>query len=208
MHGSARPHEPPDCRTLRLDSSDSEEDQGFDRRVLGQIVLHAAFEAERLGETIADRLGVDGEALIALVRYLGLESFVGSSTQRKIAPEDEEAMVRTLLEQNCSAGSVSGWLAGVVARRALEPNHLWEDLGLAARPDLSRLMLRHFHDLAAKNTRNMRWKKFLYRSLCEAEGFSMCPSPTCDACAEFDICYGDDSGESLLARNNRKSRAI
>ncbi len=115
-------------------------------------------------------------------------------------------MVRALLAQNYSFdGPVGPWLAGILARRALEPNHLWEDLGLAERGDLSKLLLRHFGVLAGKNTRNMRWKKFLYRSLCEAEGFSMCPSPTCDACPEFDICYGDDSGESVLARNNRQA---
>jgi nitrogen fixation protein NifQ len=89
----------------------------------------------------------------------------------------------------------------------MEPNHLWEDLGLVERPDLTKLMNRHFTPLASKNTRNMRWKRFLYRSLCEAEGFTMCPSPTCDSCSEFSVCYGDDSGESVLARNNRKVAA-
>jgi nitrogen fixation protein NifQ len=209
MHGAAPARETSDRLANRPESSASGRDEGFDRRVLGQIVVHALIEADRLGEPVADRLGVQDEGLIALVRYLRLESFVGGSTQRRAEPEDEELMVRALLKQNCaSPADIGDWVACIVARRALEPNHLWEDLGLATRPDLSGLLLRHFPDLAAKNTRNMRWKKFLYRSLCEAEGFSMCPSPTCDSCAEFDICYGDDSGESVMARNSRKSRAI
>ena len=116
--------------------------------------------------------------------------------------------MRTLLMRNCSVeGPIGEWLACIVARRALEANHLWEDLGLPTRIDLSAPLLRHFGGIAGQNVRNMRWKKFLYRALCEAEGFSMCPSPTCDSCAEFAICFSDESGVSALARN-KKSGAI
>ncbi|WOJ91408.1 nitrogen fixation protein NifQ [Methylocapsa polymorpha] len=191
-----------------LEASAAPSEQSFDRHVLGRIFLHSAAEAARLGDTIADRLGVDPDEFAALARYLCVDSFVESAGKRELAPEDEELMVRTLLMQNRSAdGSVGQWLASIVARRALESNHLWEDLGLATRGDLSKLLLRHFPGLAEKNTRNMRWKKFLYRALCEAEGFSMCPSPTCDSCAEFHICFGDESGPSALARTARNGGA-
>lgn len=183
-------------------------DEYFDRHVLGRMVLHASSEAETLRQPLSDRLGVAGDDLVGLQAYLRLDCQGATGLERGTAPDDEEVMVRSLLVQNYAVdGPVGPWLASIVARRALEPNHLWEDLGLAARADLSKLLLRHFGALAGKNTRNMRWKKFLYRSLCEAEGFSMCPSPTCDACPEFDICYGDESGESALARNARQSRA-
>jgi nitrogen fixation protein NifQ len=183
-------------------------DEHFDRHVLGRMLLQARVEAGSLAEPVADRLGLADEDLAALRDFLCLDCEGFGGTARSKEPDEEETMVRTLLVQNCSVGGPVGpWLAGIVARRALEPNHLWEDLGLAQRADLSKLLLRHFGPLASRNTRNMRWKKFLYRSLCEAEGFSMCPSPTCDACPEFEICYGDDSGESVLARNNRQARA-
>jgi len=182
-------------------------DEHFDRHVLGRMLLHACSEAERLSETVSDRLGLGGDALDSLQRYLQLSWDHTVVLERRKEPEDEECMVRELLAQSYTFdGPVGPWLAGILARRALEPNHLWEDLGLAARADLSKLLLRHFGALAGKNTRNMRWKKFLYRALCEAEGFSMCPSPTCDACPEFDICYGDESGESALARNARQAK--
>lgn len=181
-------------------------DEHFDRHVLGRMLLHASVEAERFSEPVSHRLGVVGEDLAGLQCYLRLEVDRPAAIEADREAEDEELMLRALLVQNISLeGPVGPWLAAIVARRALEPNHLWEDLGLAARSDLSKLLLRHFGALAGKNTRNMRWKKFLYRSLCEAEGFSMCPSPTCDACPEFDMCYGDDSPESALARINRQS---
>jgi nitrogen fixation protein NifQ len=190
-----------------LENSGGEDGQGFDLRVLVRMVRHAAAEAERLGQPVPDRLGVDGGGFAALAAYLCIDSLTGGTPHRQTDPDDEEIMVRELLRQNCAAnGPLAEWISCIVARRALEPNHLWEDLGLAARGDLSTLLDRHFPALAAKNTRNMRWKKFLYRALCEAEGFSMCPSPTCDSCAEFDLCYGDESGASQIVRNNRKSQ--
>lgn len=196
--------EHPNVQSIVPDPSGN--DDHFDRHVLGRILLHASLEAQRLGDGLADRLGLEGDDLLALLQFLRLDGQFAFGAVRQVEPEDEELMVRALLLQNCSVeGPVGPWLSAIVARRALEANHLWEDLGLALRADLTKLLLRHFAAIAGKNTRNMRWKKFLYRSLCEAEGFSMCPSPTCDACAEFEICYGDDSGESALARNGRRA---
>jgi nitrogen fixation protein NifQ len=91
----------------------------------------------------------------------------------------------------------------MVARRALETNHLWEDLGLRNRGELSRLLTRHFAPLAERNTRNMRWKRFFYRQLCEDDGFLMCATPVCTDCPDFDLCFGEESGESRLAQRNR-----
>lgn len=179
-------------------------EQGFDRSILGRVFLHAAVQSNRLGDSIGDHLGLDRERLTGLSQYLGVDNFCKVFTERNNPPEDEELMVRALLLRNSSfVGPVGEWLACIIARRSLEGNHLWEDLGLATRSDLSRLLARHFAGIAVKNTRNMRWKKFLYRALCEGEGFSMCPSPTCDSCAEFDVCYSDDSGASALARNKK-----
>ena len=184
--------------------TDAAADESFDRHIIGRLLLHAAAEAKRLGDSVENRLGLDGERLSAAAQFVHMDLFLDLSSTAHAEEDEEEVMVRQILLQNCSGPSeVSEWLAFVVARRGMEPNHLWEDLGLAERPDLTKLLLRHFAPLASKNTRNMRWKRFLYRSLCEAEGFSMCPSPTCDACTEFHICYGDESGESVMARNNR-----
>jgi nitrogen fixation protein NifQ len=91
----------------------------------------------------------------------------------------------------------------MIARRAVEPNHLWEDLGLRNRAELSRLLVRHFASLAAQNTRNMRWKRFFYRMLCEADGMVLCTTPVCRDCADFEHCFGEETGESRLARTRR-----
>jgi nitrogen fixation protein NifQ len=94
-------------------------------------------------------------------------------------------------------------LARLVARRAMRADHLWQDLGLADRSELNRMLARHFPALHAGNTGNMRWKKYFYRRLCEAEGFVLCTAPSCAVCTDFASCFGAEDGESRLARVRR-----
>jgi len=181
----------------------------FDRQVLGRLVLHILAEAEPGVSPRFFDFGLDEPLFREMLAYLHLDHLVQGAGPSEVAPEcdDEELMVRGLLLRHVSEGDKVGqWLAGIIAHRSLKDNHLWEDLGLAERSDLRRLLEQHYYSLASKNTRNMRWKRFLYRSLCEEEGFTMCPSPTCDSCSEFNVCYGDDSGEAVLARNARSAR--
>jgi len=51
----------------------------------------------------------------------------------------------------------------------------------------------------------MKWKKFFYRMICRDEGFRLCSAPSCAECDDFSVCFGDESGESFLARNRRAS---
>jgi nitrogen fixation protein NifQ len=71
-------------------------------------------------------------------------------------------------------------------------DHLWQDLGLWQRADLSKLMLDNFEPLALRNNKDMKWKKFLYKQLCEAEGIYVCRSPSCEVCVDYDNCFGSE----------------
>lgn len=118
--------------------------------------------------------------------------------------DDEEAQLRDLLTAHqADAAPETLWLTAMVTRRSMSDNHLWQDLGLFDRGDLNRLMSERFPRLAARNVSNMKWKKFLYRSLCEMEGFTLCAAPSCQECSDFDNCFGDETGESVLARIRR-----
>ena len=113
----------------------------------------------------------------------------------------DEACLLDLLSQCATDGSEFQMrLAAMIARRAQSPNHLWQDLGLRNRGELSRLMARHFRPLAARNTGDMKWKKFLYRMICRDAGYSLCTAPSCSECCDFENCFGDELGESRLAR--------
>jgi len=182
--------------------AETKNDVRFDRHVLASILAVAATE----GDAVAGQAGLSGEQLTTLVSgwFPGAYDFAVTWRGDVEPLDDEAAMVRDLLMANRStAGDVGRWLAAMIARRAMEPNHLWEDLGLRDRSELSRLLTRHFAPLASRNTRNMRWKRFFYRMLCEDDGFVMCTTPICTQCNDFDLCFGDESGESRMADRRR-----
>jgi nitrogen fixation protein NifQ len=85
------------------------------------------------------------------------------------------------------------WLARCVVIACLGGDHLWQDLGLWSRADLGRLMRDNFPALAAKNDRDMKWKKFLYRQVCEREGIHICPAPACQVCVDYAKCFTSDA---------------
>ncbi len=84
------------------------------------------------------------------------------------------------------------WLSVIVATGCMSNDHLWEDLGLWSRRDLSELMQRNFPALAAKNDRDMKWKKFLYKQLCIQEGVYLCRAPSCAVCCDYSHCFGPE----------------
>lgn len=180
-------------------------DGDFDTHVFASILAVAATEGGRINERVG--LRADDLLLLFARRFPERRHLVLSwSPVNTGAEEAEVGVVRELLSLNCSTvGDEGRWLAGMVARRALEPNHLWEDLGLRNRGELTRLMKRHFAPLYERNTRNMRWKRFFYRQLCEDDGFLMCATPVCTDCNDFELCFGEESGESRLARRNREA---
>ncbi|WFU14712.1 nitrogen fixation protein NifQ [Bradyrhizobium sp. CB3481] len=188
------------CHPAKADiSSDSD----FDRHVLASIVAAAAMEAE----PIFDKVGLSSDELAALLE----QNFPSIRIEDeklllhcKRDESDEVAMVRDLLfAQRSTEGDTGRWLAAMIARRAIEPNHLWEDLGLRDRGELARLLRRHFAPLAARNINNMRWKRFFYRILCEDDGLVICTMPVCTQCTDFNLCFGDESGQSRMAERRR-----
>ena len=84
------------------------------------------------------------------------------------------------------------WLAHTIATAAMGENHLWQDMGLPSRKVLSALMQKHFPSLAALNDKDMKWKKFFYRQLCESAGVLICKSPHCAECCDYRICFGPE----------------
>ncbi|UVO33131.1 nitrogen fixation protein NifQ [Bradyrhizobium arachidis] len=187
------------CDPADADVSDNGD---FDRHVLASVLCAAVMD----GGPLPERAGLTTEDLNELLAQCFSLAPVHTlvSIENVVSTSDEEVMVRDLLlEQRSTEGEVSRWLAAMIARRAMEPNHLWEDLGLRARPELSRLLARHFAPLAAQNTKNMRWKRFFYRRLCEDEGMAMCTTPVCTQCNDFDHCFGEETGESRMAGRHR-----
>jgi len=178
-------------------------DSKFDRHVVASILAAATMD----GGSLPEKAGLSGLELVALLEqyFPTLEIKLAKQLSPFNCEEDDEiAMLRDLLlKQRSTEGDIGRWLASMIARRAIEPDHLWEALGLRDRGELSRLLSRHFAPLAARNFNNMRWKRFFYRTICENEGLVMCTTPVCNQCNDFNICFGEESGESRMAVRRR-----
>jgi nitrogen fixation protein NifQ len=80
-------------------------------------------------------------------------------------------------------------VATIIAHACLRPDHLWRDLRLGGRDDVTAMLERFFPALVARNLDGTRWKKFLARELALATGTTPGPSPGCPGCEDFGFCF-------------------
>ena len=175
----------------------------FDAHVLASVLAIASVESDGDGLAFLAGIGLDRASLLELVWHV-FPDVHGSLAaaipdDATVTAGENEIYLRDLLARNTSDGSaLELCLATMIARRCQRPNHLWQDLGLRGRRELSWLMERHFAPLAVRNTKDMKWKKFLYRAICRDDGPLLCVAPSCAECEDRQRCFGDEQGESLL----------
>lgn len=183
----------------------NDEGAAFDRMVLTSVLQKGLAERDAHGGRLADRVGISGTKLaILLMLNIPGHPLLAPEDYEASREEEEQGWVRDLLTRHISTDlEISAWLAEIIARRAMQANHLWEDLGLPSRDVLNTLMARHFTPLHVANSGRMRWKRFFYRTLCEEEGLTHCTSPTCAECEDVEKCFEPDSIEATIARSKR-----
>lgn len=106
--------------------------------------------------------------------------------------DERQDLLDLLLEHKAGTDESEAWMASIVTAACMGGDHLWQDLGLWSRKDLSRLMTENFPHLSAKNVHDMKWKKFLYKQLCQREGVYVCRAPSCEVCADYAKCFGPE----------------
>ena len=116
------------------------------------------------------------------------------ATQRPATPIPElDDLEKLLRDYRADRSPAETWLASIVATACAGADHLWQDLGLGNRQELSHLMWVNFPELARANSGDMKWKKFLYRQFCAQEGIYTCPAPSCGVCTDFARCFGPEN---------------
>lgn len=177
----------------------------FDIHAVAAILALAVGEERSLVEGI----GLERPALMKLAGEMfpgAVHILAETLDDTAVTVDDEEQSLRDILGMFATGASpLEGYLVAMIARRCKWPHHLWQDLGLRDRRELSVLMTRHFARLADKNRQDMKWKKFLYRMVCGSEGFTLCTSPVYSECDDFTNCFGAEDGESRLARARNSS---
>ncbi|SMF72620.1 nitrogen fixation protein NifQ [Azospirillum oryzae] len=177
----------------------SPDDAAADRMIFGRILALAAADPAR---TMPQALALTKAELaeIAARHAPQFAATVAALPDGDESGEDaiEEADLRAFLAEHGARGAdEERWLAAILARRSLEPNHLWQDMGFHDRGELNTMFRRHFPALVAMNAGDMKWKKFFYRQLCEREGLMLCKSPNCEVCDDVDVCFGEEAGDPL-----------
>lgn len=123
--------------------------------------------------------------------YIALDDYGLDADQERL-PEREE-LLNLLLRYRAGKDVSEIWVAEIVVAACMGSDHLWQDLGLWSRDQLSSLLSDNFPDLAALNIKNMKWKKFLYKQLCQEEGIYVCRAPSCEVCKDYAVCFGPEN---------------
>jgi nitrogen fixation protein NifQ len=146
---------------------------------------------------LPDWLGLEPPAFHCLLRHhfpgfdIGDQPEIGRPLSTRRGDERHE-LVDLMLRDKAGDCPSEVWMAHIVAVGCMANDHLWQDLGLWERGELTALMRRNFPPLAARNVKDMKWKKFLYKQLCEAEGIYACRAPSCEVCVDYRACFGPE----------------
>jgi nitrogen fixation protein NifQ len=122
----------------------------------------------------------------------------GNPQKKSTAPPEINLGIEELLHSYLPAGNdglnrfTSLVLAKILAARAAHPGHLWVAMGLFERKELSAAIGRHLPALLAANHQGMRWKRFLFKQVCELNGGRMCKSPVCGDCSDYTFCFATE----------------
>lgn len=174
--------------------------------------LSCILAAQRNGHTcLPEQLGLDTAAYASFQQwYATLPAPITAEDNSALAQAiDERSALRQqlldlrrdewhelytlLLQHRAGTDESESWLAAIVAAACLGSSHLWRDLGLPSRATLRQLLQDNFPVLALRNNRDMRWKKFFYKQLCEQQGGYVCRAPSCDQCYTYQECFGDET---------------
>lgn len=110
-------------------------------------------------------------------------------------PDAFHEMLKLLLEHAAMdldpgiGAAEENYLARVIAAACFGQRHLWQDLGLSGRAEVSELLDHHFPSLARKNHRNLRWKRFLFAELGALTGKPGLLPQACALCPEQPVCH-------------------
>lgn len=102
-----------------------------------------------------------------------------------------------MLWNNTSHEDVANWCAAhAVACACFGQRHLWQDLGLGSRAEVSRLLAERFTWIYIRNSSNMKWKRFIFQELGQHLGMDELSPPGCADCEDFERCFSRHESDS------------
>jgi NifQ len=105
-------------------------------------------------------------------------------------PELLDPLRELLMTHRASGNPALTVLGNAIASACFGEHHLWQDLGLERRQDVSGLLEIGFPALYQSNVRNLRWKRHLFDMLSQRLGRAGLRPPRCEACEDYELCFG------------------
>ena len=93
-----------------------------------------------------------------------------------------EKEVCTLLQSYANSSYAHDMLAPMIAKKSLQKNHLYGDLGFKSRTEMGKFMKKNFPLLAVKKPKTKLWKKFIYDEINKI-------APACMQCEDYINCF-------------------
>ncbi len=167
----------------------------LERRAIDAVRQHA--RDGRLPGS-ARTLSLDADEYHALCKVLNIghqqsDESAHDENQLPLLPQ----LIALLWSHRVSDLPVTRAMAGTIASACFGERHLWQDIGLAGRPEVSTLLERHFNKLAAGNTRGLKWKRYLFLRLGERLAISDLRPPRCQSCDEFPVCFPPQTADGV-----------
>lgn len=168
-----------------------------ENRLFEQVLVRGVAESIGADKPLTHVLGLDPVDLALMLgrrvpELLEYAMIAPHGDDRGDDAIEEDDLRSYLMDHAVDAAAECRWWAAMVARRALQPNHLWQDMGFSSRDQLNLMFSIWFPALVDANFQNMKWKKFFYRQLCEREGVLVCKSPSCESCEDLAVCFGPE----------------
>ena len=98
-------------------------------------------------------------------------------------------LVELLWDHRSSDDRLNRWLALALAAACFGRQHLWQDLGLRGRDEVSYLVSQWFPKLFELNVQDLKWKRLFFRELGRRFGNPELKSPACDDCDNHRACF-------------------
>lgn len=196
---AVRPQDSEELSTERLDATNSFETERYLIRFIlsaregrGCLPLHLGL-TETVFEGLINRCFSESQRWLILKIQVPAEVVERSETRTELLNlrQDEQQELTELLERYRKP-EVDPLLSVIIATGCLGGDHLWRDLGFDNRDWLSEMMASAYPALKAKNSKDMKWKRFLYKQLCETGGNYVCRAPSCEECAIYSDCFGPE----------------
>ena len=162
-----------------------------ERRLLHAVRVHAIEERLPMAAWTAGLGHSEFDALASAVGACDPEPGPPCSLPIRQRPVLLTPLVELLWSNRECDDAWTRLISGAVACAAYGSRHLWQDLGLDGRHEVTALFERRFPRVVSSNERQLKWKHHLFNLLGSELKVPGLRPPNCGDCEQLPVCFPD-----------------